>query len=804
MAGRRWEVFGRRLRGRFGGGAVLLAVAAALGPGASAAGAVAPTVNVAWSSAVFSSTARLHAEVNPNDESTSYHFKYITKAAYDANPVDNKFNGASRIPAASNAFAGAGVTPVNVLQLLSSLQSDTVYRYRIEATNIDGTTIFPAGPDGFQTFVTFPGSSGALLPDGRGWELVSPVDKNGGQVDAPGMLAGGGVIQAAAQGSAITYGSAAAFGSGSVGAPSASQYIGSRAGANIFGWPTQNISVPLFSGSYDTETDGVPYRLFSGDLARGLLLSGKHCRGDDTGCPVANPPLGGTDAPAGYQNYYQREGGAFQALLGAGDVASLNTDPADFALNLAGTSPNVLHAVLSTCAPIAPGAADGCPADANLYKHSAGSLTLINGGTPGARLAASAGAVSADGSRIYWVDTNTGDLWLRDGGANEQVDGAAGGGGSFEVASADGSIAYFSKAGDLYRYNATGNSGVQLTSTGAIGALEGALGAASSGANLYFLTATGLYHCSNANSAGANGCDAASRVADDADASNHPAASGTARVSADGSKLLFLATTPLEDYAGNVFDNADLNTRTPDSQVYLYDTSGSRLTCVSCNPSNGRPVGPSSIPGATANGTSALATVAYKPRNLSSNGQRVYFDSEDALVLSDTNNDVDAYQWQAQGSGDCARAGGCINLISSGRAAGGSTFVDASADGSDAFFLTDESLVKDNAGNLLDPGSIDLYDARVGGGFAPANRPIPCTGDSCQVLPPEPIDPTLTTVLPGPGNPKNTIWRSYGVRSKKTCPRGKRVKTFKTKKGKKVQKCVKRARKKNRKRGGRR
>jgi hypothetical protein len=31
--------------------------------------------------------------------------------------------------------------------------------------------------------------------------------------------------------------------------------------------------------------------------------------------------------------------------------------------------------------------------------------------------------------------------------------------------------------------------------------------------------------------------------------------------------------------------------------------------------------------------------------------------------------------------------------------------------------------------------------------------PIVCEGDACQILPPEPVDPTLTTLIPGPGNP---------------------------------------------------
>ena len=145
--------------------------------------------------------------------------------------------------------------------------------------------------------------------------------------------------------------------------------------------------------------------------------------------------------------------------------------------------------------------------------------------------------------------------------------------------------------------------------------------------------------------------------------------------------------------------------------------------------------------------SSAGSADSYKPRVLSASGRRVFFDSRDALVLSDTNKDDDAYEWEAQGEGGCARAQGCVSLISSGRASEGASFVDASADGSDAFFLTDGSLVP------ADPGAVDLYDARAGGGFPEPAQPIICEGDNCQSLPPAPVDPTLTTLQPGPGNP---------------------------------------------------
>jgi hypothetical protein len=586
----------------------------------------------------------------------------------------------------------------------------------------------------------FPAASASALPEGRGWELVSPVDKNGGEIAAPGELFGGGVFQAAADGSSVTYSSAASFAAAAPSAPPGSQYLSAR-GAG--GWSTENLNVPAFSGSYGADPDGVPYQLFSGDLTRALLLNGRHCRNVEADCPVANPPLAGTDAPAGYVNYYLRQSGiGFGALLGTEDVATTELDPADFDLRLAGATPDLAHVVLETCAALTPGAAEvplggGCdPAKPNLYEWSGGGLTLLNS-APGARLAAQASAISADGSRVYYVDTAVAggpQLSLRDGATAKKVDDEAGGGGVFQTASSDGAVAYFIKAGHLWRYTAAADSAADLTPAGEV---LGVLGASADGSHVYYVSSTGLYRWSAA---------VTTRVPTGAevptDTSNFPPASGTARVSADGSGLVFLSSASLTGY-----DNTDAKTGLADTEVFLYEAGTERLRCVSCRPNGGRPIGSSTIPGAYANGELAGATASYKPRVLAADGRRIFFDSEDSLVASDVNREPDVYQWRATG-GDCVRINGCIDLISSGRSEGGARFVDASESGADAFFVTDGSLV------AADPGSVDLYDARVGGGFPEPLLPIPCAGDACQDLPSEPVDPGLNTLVTGPGNPK--------------------------------------------------
>jgi hypothetical protein len=79
------------------------------------------------------------------------------------------------------------------------------------------------------------GPEGAL--DARAWEMVSPVEKNGGEVESPGG-AGAGAFQAAASGNSLAFGSTASFGDAEGAAP-VSQYL-ARRGAG--GWTTANLT----------------------------------------------------------------------------------------------------------------------------------------------------------------------------------------------------------------------------------------------------------------------------------------------------------------------------------------------------------------------------------------------------------------------------------------------------------------------------------------------------------------------------------------------------------------------------------
>jgi hypothetical protein len=683
--------------------AALLAAAVALG--APAAQAATPTIADSWASNVSAGAADLHALVNPQGEATGARFQYLSAAAYEANlaavPPRDPFSGAATLPLNLSPL-GSGSSPVAFQRRPAGLKETTAYRWRITATNATGTANGPA-----HTFTTTENAPVFSLPDGRGWELVSPLDKNGGEIQEPGEIDGGGLFQAASGGGALAYGSLASFAGGAASSTS-SQYVARRTGS---GWVSENVTVPVLAGAFGDEPDGAPYRLFSGDLGRGLIAAPQRCE--------AGPCLRGYD-------------------LRTSANGALASSPTTTDMDFVGASPDLSVSVLSTCKALTANAIEipgvgGCdPAFPNLYKWSGGALTAINllpvlsATTPGAELAAPLGAVSADGSRVYF--TVAGNLYLREGTATVQVDQSLGGGGTFQTASAGGTLAFFTKAGidgdHLYRFDATTKAATDLTPAGGV---EGVLGASPDGAYLYYLAADGLRLHRNGVSSVV--------VAADADPSNFPPATGTARISANGT-LAFLASAALTG-----FDNNGL------AQAYRYAPGSSpgtgTLTCASCNPTGSRPLGPSSIPGAQPNGS---APTPYKPRALSADGNRLFFDSLDSLAVQDTNNDRDVYEWEAQGTGSCATPGGCIALISSGRATEGALLLDASADGADVFFLTDASLV------VTDPGVMDAYVARVGGGFPDPVIPIPCIGDACQAVPGEPYDP----------NPGTGFYRSEG------------------------------------------
>ncbi len=146
--------------------------------------------------------------------------------------------------------------------------------------------------------------------------------------------------------------------------------------------------------------------------------------------------------------------------------------------------------------------------------------------------------------------------------------------------------------------------------------------------------------------------------------------------------------------------------------VYLYDLTTDKLTCISCRA--GQLTGVGYLPPGPLGGT----VNNQLPQSIYNQGQ-VFFTSEAQLVPSDTNGLRDVYVYQ----------GGRTSLISPGDGPYAAILMDTAKEGQDVYFTTSQPLVAQDVNKEL-----DIYDARVGGGLASQNEaPVPpCEGEICQ------------------------------------------------------------------------
>jgi hypothetical protein len=474
---------------------------------------------------------------------------------------------------------------------------------------------------------------------------------------------------------------------------------------------------------------------------------------------------------------------------------------------------------LTTAAPAAPNLGDVY----QLYESCEGQpLRLVSallGGTPNStystagtvnstgfpdRESSVAGAVSEDGQSVYWTattgSTGPGTLYLRTNASQPQSSFSAGhcteaatkactvlvssGPAQFLQGSPGGGSALYEKGGALFRYDADTEASTELIgqSKGLLGASENldrvyavseeAFDGGQAGKpNLYLIEGTAKTLVATLAAADISGTISP--------ASMRPSRRPT-RVSPAGGNVAFLSRAPLTGY-----DNTDQKTGEADAELFLYDAVADSLACVSCNPTGQRPTGrPLKVNGLTALRAAAAIpawkTQLYAPRALSADGSRLFFESFESLLPADTNGKADVYEWErASSAGACnsagagaylPAAGGCLSLISSGESSEDSEFVDASSDGSDVFIRTGQSLLSQ------DPGLIDIYDARVGGGFSPpAAPPAECVGQACQ-------NPAAAPRFPGMASESFSGYGNVKQSSKpKRCPKGKHRKKHKGK-----------------------
>jgi hypothetical protein len=191
---------------------------------------------------------------------------------------------------------------------------------------------------------------------------------------------------------------------------------------------------------------------------------------------------------------------------------------------------------------------------------------------------------------------------------------------------------------------------------------------------------------------------------------------------ADGRYLVFDTISPLTGFDNNMAPDitapgvSQCNYYEPPvnlcQELYRYDAATGSLVCVSC-------VGGAPIDGANFTRAALVSPASGPPRPISEDGKYVFFDSANALVAQAVPGRIHVYEWHD----------GVLSMISPPGDPASAFFLGSSADGSNVFFSTHAQLASADT-----DVSTDVYDARIGGGFAGLVA-AQCTGTGCQGVP---------------------------------------------------------------------
>jgi sugar lactone lactonase YvrE len=754
-----------------------------------------------FTSEVHSDGAVLNAEISPGGLATEYHFEY--------GPSPCSAGGCTSIPA-TDVPIGSGGAFVSVHAPATGLQPATNYYFRTVAVNGSGTT---ATETVFSTFRSTPKiddacpnalarqqSGAALLLDCRAYELVSAGDTGGYDVESDlvsGQTPYAGFAAASGAGaSRVLYGihQGGIPGTANPTDTGVDPYVATRGEG---GWTTAYVGIPANNpyagGPFSSEPTGIASHLDA------------FAFGDEGSCSPC--------FPGGYTGIPVRlaDGELVQGMVPAGGVPAPGPSVKADGYIAADLSADGSHLVFGSTARFATGGNDGT-GDVSIYDRSlvtgethvvsnapgGGPLACLQGaGTchgPGDANGISELAISADGSRIllgqkvstdadgnvYWH------LYMDVGDAAQSIDltpGAADGA-LFDGMTADGSRVFFTTVDALSGADTDTSADVYRADVGAgaatIASLSTASGSGSSdacepvpgGGRAHWNVVEATEDCSAVAIGGGVGSGSGStyflspeRLVPGQGVVDQP----NLYLARPGAAPRFVATMSPDDLAveasvtaAEVPDTADFQVTgngryaafpsalalTGDgssglAEVYRYDAEASQLACASCSP--------------TRSATTHAAALASDGSSLSEAGQ-VFFDSEEALTLRDTDRTGDVYEWEPGGTGGCGPSdpnysdptGSCLALISAGSGINASSLLGASADGTDAFIFTHDSLAPQDRNGPL----VKIYDARVNGGFFDVPAPPPCAAsDECHGAGSQsPGPPSITTTTGRPGN----------------------------------------------------
>jgi NHL repeat len=431
---------------------------------------------------VSATQAEARAMIDPDGAPTRYRVQYgeVECAAHEASCTE-----ASPTPPDEKE----GFETQEVAIKLTGLAPSTTYHFRVIVENdlAEGAKRVVSEE---HTFITQSSPVEASLLDGRGWELVTPPEKDGSEIYA--IRKEGGLIESAAGGEALAYIAAGPVGQnqpqGSR-APEPAQIIATHDAHAPVGtdpWTSEDVNTGSEAPSQGLTLGGPwEYQAFASDLSSSLLG------------PVSENPLNVGEAEEALpgRDLYVRDTSAaaceaegasvtpcFLPLVTAKDYTATTKEPlADAKLEVQATTPDMSHVVFSSQVALT-ASATATSGHQGLYMWTAGKrpeerlqlISVLPGGEPDSELSFTGGklqvsgegmsedAISEDGSHIVW---NSGEqhLFMSTIGVNEKgepavtsipVDepnatgitpGGREGRPKFQAASADGSTVFFTE-----------------------------------------------------------------------------------------------------------------------------------------------------------------------------------------------------------------------------------------------------------------------------------------------------------------------------------------------------------------------
>ncbi len=771
----------------------------------------APSISGMLAEEIEETQAKLTGFINPNNQPTTYHFEWGTDTSYG-----------NRVPVEAEADAGSGGEAVKVSTDLSGLKGGTIYHFRLVAESATGAT---EGPD--HQFSTL---NAAGLPDGRGYELVSPADKRP-QGAVSKQLSFQLAFQSSSDGNSFLFPIYNGLADSTTGGNVA--YLAAREAG---GWQSTQASPPSLLPRPEINLfNPAQIEYFSPDLSCAIV---------EASDPLS-PDVPEVDIENGVYNLFRRNSdGSFTLItneipdnpgtpISEGDIFGAFPKLNHYAL--AGASPDCERIYFRSDYHLLANAS-------KLYEWDHGTLRnaglLPDGTVPSGFIGMGdrpgygdkdAGAfgtrlnsVSRDGSRFFFnatsdegADAGKRAIFVRKSGGVEVVDASQPTtatpslGARYETASPDGSHVFFAanygltpesssgpseecvhvqprqlRACALYDYNVDTGELTDISadvnpadSKGA--AVDGVIAVSDDGSHVYFAARGQLI----------------------------PGVGNTYAQNAEGSSNVYLyhegglsyvasidSTDLLEgtfqEGTGNLlrFRNTWTAQVTPDGrhllfaakanvtgygsggafELYRYSADDGEVVCVSC-----RRDGLPSVAGAEYEPLSKdFSPELHYSRTVSDDGSRIFFTMPDILAPGAVGGNENVYEWErAQ-----------IYLLASFPPTGDSRMLESSPNGDDVFILTTERFAPQDT-----DFSADVYDVRAPHsageriGFPVSEAPVPCDplGEGCQQgagAPPVSRANSGSAAFNGAGNPaskphKHRHHRKHSHRRKVHKPR---------------------------------